>query len=67
MVVRIVRRREVEKLTGLSRSAIYERLNPKSRYFDPTFPRPVKLGLRAVGWRVDEIAAWQESRETSAG
>lgn len=65
MVDRIVRRREVEKLTGLSRSAIYERLNPKSPYFDPTFPRPVKLGLRAVGWRVGEITTWQQSRENS--
>ena len=61
----IVRRREVEKLTGLSRSTIYERLNPNSPYHDPTFPRPVKIGVRAVGWRLGEIAAWQKSRKSS--
>jgi len=61
-----MRRREVEEMTGLSRSAIYERLNPQSVYHDAAFPRPVKLGRRAVGWRASEIAAWLESRKSSA-
>lgn len=58
--LRILRRDEVERKTGLSRSGIYERTNPNGRpgYYDPTFPKPLKLGPRAVGWLAHEIDAW---------
>lgn len=60
---RIIRRHAVEDRTGLKHSAIYDRLNPKSKYFDPTFPKPVPLGAgRAVGWLEHEIEAWIDSR-----
>ncbi len=52
----ILKRREVEVLTGLSRSSIY-RLASSSQ-----FPKPIPLGPRAVGWRADEIASWIEQR-----
>lgn len=52
----IVKRPAVEDATGLSRSSIY-RLQA-----DGQFPRPIRLGPRAVGWRADEIAAWIEQR-----
>lgn len=52
----IVKRPEVEAATGLSRSSLY-RLAAAGQ-----FPRPIKLGSRAVGWRADEIAAWIEQR-----
>jgi prophage regulatory protein len=45
----ILRRKQVEREVGLSRSTIYQRIK------DGTFPVPVKLGLRAVGWRVSDI------------
>ena len=56
MIDRILRRPEVERVTGLSRTSIYA-LIAQGR-----FPRPVKLGRQAVGWRESEIAAWIESR-----
>ncbi|MDA8260274.1 MAG: AlpA family transcriptional regulator [Betaproteobacteria bacterium] len=52
----IVKRPEVEAATGLSRSSLY-RLAAAGE-----FPRPIRLGPRAVGWRADEIAAWIEQR-----
>ena len=52
----IVKRPDVEAATGLSRSSLY-RLAAAGE-----FPRPIKLGPRAVGWRADEIAAWIEER-----
>ena len=56
----ILRRREVEARTGLSRSTIYQRCSMK------TFPTPVRLGGRAVGWVESEIEAWlQEQVESS--
>ena len=54
--IQIVKRHEVEAATGLSRSSLY-RLAAAGQ-----FPRPIKLGARAVGWRADEIASWIEQR-----
>ena len=42
--ISILRRKQVEERTGLSRSTIYFRIQEGS------FPKPVPLGLRAVGW-----------------
>jgi len=52
----ILRRKQVEKRTGLSRSTIYLRIQEGS------FPRPVNLGVRAVGWLENEIEAWLAAR-----
>ncbi|MYM75598.1 AlpA family phage regulatory protein [Duganella sp. FT134W] len=38
----ILRRKQVEARTGLSRSTIYEKINKKSPRYDHTFPRPVR-------------------------
>nr|VFJ67597.1 MAG: transcriptional regulator, AlpA family [Candidatus Kentron sp. DK] len=67
----ILRRRQVEARTGLSRSTIYARLKSNPRRpndYDPTFPLPVSLGPKAVGWIESEIDAWltaqvEKSRE----
>jgi len=49
----ILRRKQVESRTGLSRSTIYLRIK------EGTFPRPLKLGgTRAVGWLESEISIW---------
>lgn len=45
-------------LTGLSRSTLYDKQNPKCKRFDPTFPKRVSLGERAVGWRLGDVEAW---------
>jgi prophage regulatory protein len=44
----------VKRVTGKSRSAIYQEIK------DGKFPKPVKLGPRAVGWVEDEIADYNE-------
>jgi prophage regulatory protein len=55
----ILRRREVEKLTGLARSTIYQYVKAGD------FPPPVRLGARAVGWRYADVLDWINSREAS--
>ncbi|WP_447402032.1 helix-turn-helix transcriptional regulator [Escherichia coli] len=45
-----------------SRSTIYEKLNPESRYYDETFPKPVRLGAASVGWRSTSVDEWIASR-----
>lgn len=64
---RIIRLSRVEELTGLQRSSIYNRMNPKSRYYDPTFPGQFSLGETgnsAVGWYEDEVLHWVAQRGT---
>ena len=56
-VLTILRRKQVETRTGLSRSTIYARIA------DGLFPRPIDLGGgRAVGWIEYEIDEWLKSR-----
>jgi prophage regulatory protein len=57
--VYVVRMRQLVTLVGLSRSTIYV-LVSKGR-----FPVPIRLGEKAVGWRIDEIEAWVNARPSS--
>ncbi len=56
-VALFVRLPGVMKMTGLGRSTIY-RLMAKQE-----FPAPVKLSERAVGWSVNDLGKWCESRQ----
>lgn len=56
---RILRRPEVQARIGLSRSTIY------AMVAEGSFPAPIKLGSRAVGWHEADIGAWLRSRESS--
>lgn len=58
----LLRRQEVEKLTGLGRSAIYARLDPNHPQHDPTFPKPVPMGTHTVRWVSSELDAWIKAR-----
>jgi prophage regulatory protein len=53
---RLLRLPEVEHRTGRRHAAIYEAIA------NGTFPAPVPLGARAVGWLEDEVDAWIEAR-----
>lgn len=56
MADRLIRRPEVEALTGLSRSTIYAWINAG------TFPAPVPLGARLVAWRQSDVRRWIDER-----
>ncbi len=53
---KIIRLREVIRCTGESRSTIYQRIS------EGTFPKPVKLGAKSIGFVEDEIAEYNEER-----
>lgn len=52
----ILRLPAVKACTGLSRSTIYLRVS------GGTFPKPINLGGRAVGWIESEIQQWLQQR-----
>ena len=56
--VRLLRRREVEQRTRLSRSAIYRRMDRKDPSHDPDFPLPIPVGSSRDPW---SAVAWVES------
>ena len=55
-VIRLLRRPEVEARTGLSRSSIYAMMERG------TFPRPRRIGQRAVAWEEATIEDWLATR-----
>ena len=49
---RLIKRREVETLTALPRSTIYEKMSKGA------FPRPFRVGECGVRWRLSDIHNW---------
>lgn len=57
--VRILRRCDLESRVRLSRSTIYDKINPRSPRYDASFPKPIHLGGgAAVGWIESEVSDW---------
>jgi len=56
MIQKILRLPAVKDKTGLSRSSIYLQAS------QGTFPKPISLGARAVGWLENEVETWLNSR-----
>ena len=54
---KVIRRREVEARIGLACSTIYAMMA------DDKFPRPLKIGRRAVGWIEEDIDKWLSDRK----
>lgn len=56
----ILRLPQVKGRTGLGRSSIYAAAKAG------TFPAPIKLGERAVGWTASSIDTWMQARVQAA-
>ncbi len=54
--VKILRRKDVEAITGLSRSTIYNKME------DGSFPTQIQLTERSVGWIEAEVQEWLKNR-----
>lgn len=52
----LLRLPEVERRTGLKRSAIYQHIERNE------FPRPVQLTRKAVAWPESEVSGWIHAR-----
>lgn len=54
--MKLLRIGEVIRRTGLSKATIYAWIK------DDLFPRPIRVGKRAVRWIEKELVAWIKSR-----
>lgn len=52
---KLLRLRKVIEISGLSRAAIYAEMA------ENRFPRPLRIGRRAVAWRADDIERWAKA------
>ena len=59
--MRIMRLKDVMKVTGLGRSTIYKYIS------EGQFPEQISLGARAVGWVDSEIDDWVMSKIDERG
>ena len=57
MVPKILRRNQLEANLGISRSTIYQMMASGE------FPKPLKIGRRAVGWRAEDIEKWLDNMQ----
>ena len=57
----LLRREEVEERFGISRSWIYCEMRAGR------FPEPVRIGKRAVRWRVTDLDEWAADRPVAHG
>lgn len=53
---RLIRRPEVLRLTGLSRTSMYRLIEKQD------FPRPVSLSAKTVAWPASQVNAWIAAR-----
>ena len=51
----------VMELTGRSRASVYRDVAAG------TFPKPLKIGKRAIAWHETDIRDWMSSRPTACG
>lgn len=61
MADRILRLHEVIARTGLGGSTIHAMMGRAE------FPKPLRLGVRAVGWPESTLDAWLASRPATSG
>lgn len=54
----IIRLSKLTQLLSVSRSTVYLRLNSTSKYYDPRFPKSIRLGANAVGWLLADVHAY---------
>ena len=54
--------KQVVLFTGVGRSTIYEMMDEFSPYYDPTFPKKVKITQNRIGWSAWEINQWIETK-----
>ena len=58
----IINIKDVIQFTSISRAKIYEMINANSKYYDPTFPKPIRLSESRIGWVALEVHQWIQTK-----
>lgn len=57
--------KDVVKIIGVGRSTVYAMMDENSPYYDPTFPKKVKITQNRICWSAYEIHQWIENKLAS--
>lgn len=52
---RLIRVKELATILSVSTATVWNMANPKSRHYNPDFPKPIKLSANVTGWLESEI------------
>lgn len=68
---KVLRVKHMKDKLAMSVASLYNKMNPRSKYHDATFPLPIRLGAGpgpggAIGWLESEVDIWLESRQHAA-
>ena len=59
---RMLNLKDVNQITGLGRSTIYDMMDPRSARYDHSFPKQVKLSAGRVAWIEAELITWLNTK-----
>ncbi|WP_198118793.1 helix-turn-helix transcriptional regulator [Massilia rhizosphaerae] len=68
---KVLRVKHMKEKLAMSVASLYNKMNPRSKYYDASFPRPIRLSASpgpggAIGWLESDVDAWLESRQHTA-
>lgn len=53
---------DLTKMLNISRSTIYRKLDPIGKHYDSSFPKSIKIGQKAVRWRLSDVEKWVDEQ-----
>ena len=64
VITELISMKELKAALNVSSDYIYKKMQVKSKFYDPSFPRQAKIGLngRRVLWNKAEIEEWIEQQ-----
>ena len=54
----LIRVKELAARLSVSTATIWNMTNPKSRHYNPDFPKPIKVSANATGWLQSELEGY---------
>jgi prophage regulatory protein len=54
----LLRTAQVCSKLNISKTTLYAKLDKNSKYYDPDFPKQLKLGASSVGWVEQQVDEW---------
>jgi prophage regulatory protein len=61
--IKVLRIKDVQNMIGIARSTIYDWMDVNSPRYDPSFPKPLKLGKSSIGWFESKLIEWLEFKQ----
>jgi prophage regulatory protein len=58
----VIRLPKTLQITGFCKATLYAKINPKNKYYDPTFPKPIAISQRSRGWPLGEVLSWVQTK-----